>query len=404
VLRSCRGAEIEDLQGRAYLDFHGNCVHQVGFGNPRVIAAIVRQLQELPFCPRRYTNTTSIALARKLAALAPGDLNRVLFAPGGAEAIGMALKLARVATGRYKTISMWDSFHGASIEASSVGGETLFRSNIGPLLPGCEHVPPPDPWHCPWDCRGECRLKCADYIEYVLEKEGDVAAVVSETVRSAPFIPPPDYWRQVRAACDKHGALLILDEIPTGLGRTGKMFACEHYGIVPDMLVLGKALGGGVVPLAALIARDGLNVAADRALGHYTHEKNPVAAATALATLDYIESEGLLAHVGELSNFALTRLREMQSRHALIGDVRGLGLMLGVELVRDRATMARASDEAERVMYECLRRGLNFKVTMGNILQLTPALTITREQMARALDILDASIAVVVASGQGQPH
>jgi len=208
----------------------------------------------------------------------------------------------------------------------------------------------------------------------------------------------------VRAACDRHGALPILDEFPTGLGRTGKMFACEHYGIVPDMLVLGKALGGGVVPLAALIARDGLNVAADRALGHYTHEKNPVAAAAALATLDYIESEGLLAHVQGLSAFALARLREMQSRYELIGDVRGLGLMLGVELVRDRATMARANDEAERVMYECLRRGLNFKVTMGNILQLTPALTITREQMARALDILDASIAVVVASGQGQPH
>lgn len=405
VLRSCRGAEIEDLQGRTYLDFHGNCVHQAGFGNPRVIAAIIRQLQELPFCPRRYTNTTSITLARKLAALAPGDLNRVLFAPGGAEAIGMALKLARVATGRFKTISMWDSFHGGTLEASSVGGESLFRSGLGPLLPGCEHVPPPDPWHCPWDCRGECRLKCADYIEYVLEKEGDVAAVVSETVRSAPFIPPPDYWRRVRAACDKHGALLILDEIPTGLGRTGKMFACEHYGIVPDMLVLGKALGGGVMPLAALIARNSLNVAPDRALGHYTHEKNPVAAAAALATIEYIETEGLLAHVSELSNFALTRLRAMQSRHALIGDVRGLGLMLGVELVRDRTTMARACNEAEWVMYEALRRGLNFKVTMGNILQLTPALTITREQMARALDILEQAVSVVEAGvprGGGQ--
>jgi 4-aminobutyrate aminotransferase len=131
----------------------------------------------------------------------------------------------------------------------------------------------------------------------VSEKEGDVAAVLSETVRSAPFIPPPDYWRRVRMACDKHGALLILDELPTGLGRTGKRFACEHYGIVPDMLVLGKALGGGVMPLAALIARDSLNVAADRALGHYTHQKNPIAAAAALA-----------------------RLRDMQSRHPIIGD------------------------------------------------------------------------------------
>ncbi|MBK9137312.1 MAG: aspartate aminotransferase family protein [Verrucomicrobia bacterium] len=397
VLHSARNAEIEDLQGRAYLDFHGNCVHQVGFGNPRVVAAIIQQLQELPFCPRRYTNTTAIKLARKLASLAPGDLNRVLFAPGGAEAIGMAIQLARVATGRFKTISMWDSFHGATLEASSVGGETLFRSRLGPLLPGCEHVPPPDPWHCPWDCRGECRLKCADYIEYVLEKEGDVAAVISETVRSAPFIPPPDYWRRVRAACDRHGALLILDEIPTGLGRTGRMFACEHYGIVPDMLVLGKGLGGGVMPLAALIARDPLNVAADRALGHYTHEKNPVAAAAALATIEFIQSENVLDHVNELSAYALGRLRETQARHPLIGDVRGLGLMLGVELVRDRATMTRACAEAERVMYECLRRGLSFKVTMGNILQLTPALTITREQLTRALDILEDALRAVEA-------
>ncbi len=397
VLHSARGAEIEDLQGRTYLDFHGNCVHQVGFGNPRVVAAIIQQLRELPFCPRRYTNTTAIKLARKLASLAPGDLNRVLFAPGGAEAIGMAIQLARVATGRFKTISMWDSFHGATLEASSVGGETLFRSRLGPLLPGCEHVPPPDPWHCPWDCRGECRLKCADYIEYVLEKEGDVAAVISETVRSAPFIPPPDYWRRVRAACDRHGALLILDEIPTGLGRTGRMFACEHYGIVPDMLVLGKGLGGGVMPLAALIARDPLNVAADRALGHYTHEKNPVAAAAALATIEFIESENLLGHVNELSDYALGRLREMQTRRPLIGDVRGLGLMLGVELVRDRETMTRACVEAEQVMYECLRRGLSFKVTMGNILQLAPALTITREQLTRALDILEDALRAVEA-------
>jgi 4-aminobutyrate aminotransferase len=395
VLRAARGAGIEDLQGRAYLDFHGNCVHQVGFGHPRVVEAIIRQLRELPFCPRRYTNLPAIRLARKLAALAPGDLNRVLFAPGGAEAIGMAVQLARVATGRYKTISMWDSFHGATLEASSVGGEALFRARLGPLLPGCEHVPPPDPWHCPWDCRGECRLKCADYVEYVLAKEGDVAAVVSETVRSAPFIPPPDYWRRIRAACDRHGALLILDEIPTALGRTGKMFACEHYGIVPDMLVLGKGLGGGVMPLAALLARDSLNVAADRALGHYTHEKNPVAAAAALATLECLESERVLELVNELSAFALARLRQMQARHPLVGDVRGLGLLLGVELVQDRATMAWACDAAEQVMYEALRRGLSFKVTMGNILQLTPALTITREEMARALDILDEALEVV---------
>jgi 4-aminobutyrate aminotransferase len=196
----------------------------------------------------------------------------------------MAIKLARAATGRFKTISMWDSFHGASLDAVSVGGEAIFRNGIGPLLPGCEHVPPPDHRHCPFKCDTACNLSCAEYIEYILEKEGDIAAVIAETIRSTPFIPPKEYWKTVRAACDKHGALLILDEIPHCLGRTGRMFTCEHYDIVPDMLVIGKGLGGGIFPLAALLTKDSLNeVMREKALGHYTHEKNPVACAAGLA-------------------------------------------------------------------------------------------------------------------------
>jgi 4-aminobutyrate aminotransferase len=368
-----------------------------------VIAAIVDQLGALSFCPRRYTNRPAVALAQKLAALAPGDLNKVLFCPGGTGAIGMALKLARVATGRHKTISMWDSFHGASLDAISVGGEEIFRGDAGPLLPGTEHVPPPDPYRCVWDCdrRGGCDLKCADYIGYVLEKEGDVAAVVAETVRSTPVVPHPEFWRRVRAACDRHGTLLILDEIPTALGRTGTMFACEQFDVVPDMLVIGKGLGGGVLPLAALIARERLDVAADRALGHYTHEKNPVACAAALATLRYIEDHDLLARTRELGRHALGRLRALREAHPLIGDVRGAGLLLGVELVSDRSTRARAADEAEAVMYEALSRGLSFKLTMGNIITLAPPLTITRAELDRALDILDASLTAVEGAGGG---
>lgn len=395
ALSACGGAWIEDVQGRRYLDFHGNNVHQVGFAHPRVIAAIKRQLDELSFCTRRYTNAPAIELARRLAELAPGDLNRVLFAPGGTSAIGMAIKLARVATGRHKTISMWDSFHGASLDAISVGGEAVFRRGVGPLLPGCEHVPPPDNRHCPFKCGAACNLSCADYVEYVLEKEGDVAAVIAETVRCTPFIPPIDYWRKIRAACDRHGALLILDEIPTGLGRTGRMFACEHYGIVPDMLVLGKALGGGVFPLAALLARENLNVAAKMALGHYTHEKNPVACAAGLATLDVLAEEGLVDKAKQLGDYALEKLRALACRHPLIGDVRGLGLLMGVELLRNRATLERAIDEADRIMYAALSRGLNFKITMGNILTLTPALTISQAEMDQALAILDEAITEV---------
>lgn len=390
VLEGAAGACITTLAGRELLDFHGNNVHQVGFGNPHVIEAITRQMAELPFCTRRYTNIPAINLARKLAELAPGDLNKVLFAPGGTSAIGMALKLARAVTGRHKTVSMWESFHGASLDAISVGGERVFRSGIGPLLPGCQHAPPPDPRHCPWHCQQTCQLHCADYIEYILEKEGDVAAVVAETVRSTPFVPPPDYWRRVRAACDRHGALLILDEIPTCLGRTGKMFVCEHYGIVPDMLVIGKGLGGGIFPLAALIAREGLDRVGDKSLGHYTHEKNPVACAAALAAIEHIERANLLQHAAEMGRYTMDRLREMQARHPIIGDIRGLGLMIGVELFRNGNPAERATEEAERIMYAALTRGLNFKVTMGNILTLTPAVTITQPEMDRALGILDA--------------
>ena len=397
TMRACGGIYIEDTQGRRYMDFHGNNVHQVGFGNAEVIDAIKRQLDELSFCTRRYTNRTAVDLARKLAEIAPGRLQKSLFCPGGAEAIGIALKLARIATGRHKTISMWDSFHGATLDTISIGGEAVFRQDMGPLLSGTEHVPPADEYRCVFGCasRGGCDLTCARYIEYILEKEGDIAAVVAEPIRSTPYIPKPEYWQAVRRACDRHGALLIFDEIPHALGRTGRMFTFENFGVVPDMVVIGKGLGGGVLPLAAVIARDDLDVAADRALGHYTHEKNPVLCAAALATIDYIEKHALAAHARELGRYTLERLKEMQQRHPLIGDVRGLGLFLGIELVKDRQTRERASDAAEAVMYAALSRGLSFKTTMGNILTLTPALTISREEMDRALDILEQAIGEV---------
>jgi len=391
AIRSCDGIYIEDLQGRRYMDFHGNNVHQVGFANPAVIAAIKNQLDTLPFCTRRYTNRVAVDLARKLAEIAPGTLSKVLLCPGGTIGIGMALKLARVATGRHKTISMWDSFHGASLDAISIGGEAIFRQDMGPLLPGTEHVPPPDEYRCVFGCgdRGGCDLTCARYMEYILEKEGDIAAVIAEPIRSTPYIPRREYWQAIRRACDRYGALLIFDEIPHALGRTGRMFTCENFDVVPDMLVIGKGLGGGIFPLAALIARENLDVAEDRALGHYTHEKSPVACAAALATIEYIEKENLVHHARDLGQYSLKCMREMMDRHPLIGDVRGLGLFLGIELVKDRTTRERATDEAEAVMYSALSKGLSFKLTMGNIITLTPALTIKREEMDKAFTIID---------------
>jgi 4-aminobutyrate aminotransferase len=393
ALVSCDGIWLTDVEGRRIMDFHGNSVHQVGYRHPHVMTAVRAQLDTLPFSPRRFTNEPAIALARKLADLAPDPLGKVLFAPGGALAIGMALKLARVATGRHKTLSLWDSFHGASLDAISIGGEAVFRKGIGPLLPGTEHAPPCDPGACRFGCGGRCNLRCAEYLDYVLGKEEDVGAVVIETVRSTDVqIPPPEYYRIVRDACDRHGALMILDEIPICLGRTGRMFAFEHYDVVPDMIVLGKGLGGAVFPLAALIARRDLDVAADRALGHYTHEKSSVGSAAALATLEVIEREALCERARALGAAALARLRALKARHPLIADVRGIGLLLAVELARDGVPARR---EAEQVMYECLARGLSFKVGQGNVLTLSPPLVIAQIDLDAALDILDAALSAV---------
>ncbi len=398
AVKKAEGIWLEDFAGQRYMDFHGNNVHHIGYGHPRLVAAIKTQLDELSFAPRRFTCEPAVELAERLGALAPGGLSKVLFTTGGSDAVEVALKLARVASGRVKTLSCWVAFHGAGFGAASVGGEQLFRSGkLGPLLPGTEHVPPfgcyRDPLGPQHDGRSphgaECGVACANLVRYVLQKEGDFAALIAEPNRAVPYIPPPGFWRAVRQACDETGTLLIFDEIPTGLGKTGRLFACDHDAVTPDILVLGKALGGGVLPIAATVCRAELDVAGDFALGHYTHEKNPVTARAALTTLDIIADEGLVENAAAVGAWALERLYEMMQRHEIVGDVRGRGFLLGIELVRDRDSKEPASEAAEAVFYAALERGLSFKITMGNVLTLTPPLVTGRADMERALDILD---------------
>jgi 4-aminobutyrate aminotransferase len=378
------------------MDFHGNNVHHVGYSHSRLINAIRRQLDELSFAPRRYTCEPAVELAEKLVEITPGSLSKVLFAPSGSDAVEMALAYARATTGRFKTISFWDSYHGAGFGARSVGGEAMFRSGpIGPLLAGTEHVPPFGDYRNAWGVTEGSADLCAKTIRYVLEKEGDIAAVIAEPIRAVPYVPPAGFWPSVRKACDDFGTLLIFDEIPTGLGKTGKMFACEHDGVVPDMLVLGKSLGGGVLPIAALICRPELDVCGSHAFGHYTHEKNPVTTRAGLTTIQIIEDEHLVANAAHVGKVGLGRLREMMNRHPLIGDVRGRGCLLGVELVLDRDSRAPARDAADAVLYKALSRGLNFKTTMGNVLTLTPPLITTEAQMREAMEIIEESIAQV---------
>lgn len=393
VLSSCSGASIESVSGKKYYDFHGNNVHQIGYSNPKLLENITQQFQSLSFSPRRFTNEPAINFAEKLASLCPGSLNRTLLTPNGSSAVGIALKLARAVTKKFKVVSFWDSFHGASLDAISVGGEAAFREHLGPLLPGIERIPPPVTY------RGIFKNnenKCLEYLEYVFAKEGDIGAFIAETIRNTDVqIPSKHFWKEARSLCDKYGVLLILDEIPIALGRTGKMFAFEHYDIEPDILCLGKGLGGGIFPQAAIITRDEYNVFGSISLGHYTHEKSPIGAIAGLTTIDFIEENNLLDKVQADAIYMESELKRFEVKFPLIGAVRGIGLLWGIELVKDRITKEKAIEEAEKVMYACLKRGLSFKVSAGNVLQLSPALTITRDELNDALRILEESLAKV---------
>jgi 4-aminobutyrate aminotransferase len=392
VLHKCKGSGMTTLSGKYLLDFHGNNVHQIGHGNRYVIEKIIKQLDKLPFSPRRYTNKPAVDLAKKLSDLLPGDLNRSLFAPGGTLAVGMALKLARVVTGKHKVVTLIDSFHGASLDSISVGGEEVFRKYMEPLLPGVTHIPPPDSYRGIFGNSETAQIHYADYLEEVIEKEGNIGAFLAETIRNTDVqIPSAAYWQRIREICDRHGVLLILDEIPIALGRTGDMFAFQHYGIEPDILCLGKGLGGGIIPFAAIVTRDRFNLTQDISIGHYTHEKSPLGSIAALATINFIDKKNILQKVKADSLWMKQELNLLKEQFPLIGDVRGTGLLWGIELVKDPVSKEKAVKEAERIMYECMMNGLSFKISRGNVLQLSPALTINREEMKSAMSILGES-------------
>lgn len=396
TLEAAEGIYIQDSTGKKYMDFHGNNVHQLGYGHPHVIKRVQEQIAKLPFSPRRFTNQTAIECAEKLTQICGGELNRVLFAPGGTSAVGMALKLARHITGNYKVVSLWDSFHGASLDAISVGGEACFRQGMGPLMAGVERIPPAVSYRGALPSPDGSDVHYADYLEYVIEKEGGVGAFIAEAVRNTDVqVPSKAYWKRIREICDKHNVMLIIDDIPNGMGRSGEWFTYQAYDIEPDILCIGKGLGGGLVPIAAMVTKDKYNTAEQISMGHYTHEKSPIGCAAALATMEAIEQGGLLDKAKADSQFMRDKLLEMKAKYPVIGDVRGIGMLWGIELVTDHESKQRAYDEAEAVLYQCLNHGVSFKVSQGNVIQLSPPLIITREQLTEALAIFEEAIAKV---------
>jgi 4-aminobutyrate aminotransferase len=380
ALSKTEGAFIFDMDGKAYLDLHGNGVHNAGFSNPYVIEKVIAQLKNLlAFTPRRYTNNPAIDLAKKLISIAPAALNRVLFCPGGSEAIEMAVMLAKQITGKWKTISFWDSYHGTGFQAAAVGGEEHFSVGNGPMVPGSFHVEFPNYYRNPWGLKNTDDIdeEYLRQIKIILHRHPDMAALIAEPISATPVVPSKHYWNEVQGLCKQYGMFLIFDEIIEGFGRTGKMFASEHY-VTPDVLVLGKTLGGGLMPFAGILTKEEYNVLQHRSIGHFTHEKNPLCCTAGLATIEYIEENNLVENSAKLGDYLMDQLKALGEIYPIVGNVAGKGLHIGVDLVKNKTTKERAIKEAEAIMYDCMQQGVAFKIIEGNIVTMRPSLIITK--------------------------
>ena len=398
AIRTAQGSFVEDHSGRRYLDLHGNNCHHIGYRHPELIAGLIDQLSTLPFNVRGFTNEAFVLLAERLTALWPGRDGRVFLVPGGAGAIELALALARVHTGRHKSISFADSYHGRSLGAIGLTSSKRERSvRLGPLLPGALHVPSFKTLSNSARADDEpdvAARRSLDAIDDQMRRHGDVACVVAEPIGNGGYRPPDWYWPAVRTLCDEHGSLLIFDEIPAGLGKTGMLFNSEHFGVIPDMTVLGKALGGTAMPVAALIADGRLDSSPELNLGYFTHEKNPLMARAGLITLTVIEKESLVERARALGATVLVRLTELQARYpTLVTGVHGEGLMLSLELAGENESSPGSNSLTESIFYRCIEKGviLNY-AGYGAALRLSFPLNVHEVDVDLAIKILDETL------------
>ena len=418
VMARAEGVRYWDVNGKEYLDgLSGIYVASVGHANPRVLEAVRRQMEVLTFAPVMHgTNSVAVQLAQLLADVAPGDLNTVKFECGGSEVTEAAIKMARQyhqRTGnprKFKIISRYMSWHGSTMGSLSASGLKSRRSVNEPLAPGFIHVFPPTCYRCPFGkTYPSCELTCASIIGDVIDMEDadTVAAVIVEPIGHTGGIidPPGDYLPALRELCDRHNVLLIFDEIITGIGRTGNMFAADTFDVVPDILCLGKGLSGGYAPLSALICRDHIGKAfwgdAPENPGFvegHTYEGNPLSAAVGIAVLKEIIERDLLENARQMG----ARLRaglEGLKRHGIVGDIRGKGLFLGVELVRDPATREQFPPDVPigtLIGRHALRSGLINRFD-PHWIALGPPLVVTAEEIDEMVAILDRSFEEVLA-------
>ena len=399
VVDRAEGCVIIDVDGNRFLDLAaGIAVCATGHCHPRVVHAIREQAGRLiHICGSDFYYRPYTELAKRLTALAPGPGPwRAFLTNSGAEAVEAALKLARHTTRRHRFIAFLGAFHGRTLGTVSLtASKPRYRQGFGPLLPEVTHVPYGDCFHCHFHLRyPDCRLACVSFIEdEILTRVApaeDVAALIVEPIlgEGGYIVPPPDWLPALRRLCDRHGILLIADEVQSGMGRTGRMFAVEHVGVVPDILTLAKGIASGM-PVAAMLARAELMTWPKGAHGS-TYGGNPVACAAALETIALLE-EGLMAHAARLGAEMRTQLGALAARHPMLVDVRGLGLMIGLEF----ATPAQAAGVAE----ECFRRGVIVLECGDKAIRLSPPLVLTPKQAEVALDILEQAITAVERAG-----
>jgi 4-aminobutyrate aminotransferase len=391
------GAMIEDVDGNRFLDFNaGIAVASTGHCHPKVVEAIEEQSKRLiHMSGTDFYYENMVELAEKLAAIAPGGgAHRVYFGNSGAEATEAAMKLARYHTGRDKFIAFTGSFHGRTMGALSLtGSKVVQRKGFGPLVPGVYHAHFPDPYRRPEGISAEqYGVNCARFIEEELFRTilpaEEVAGIVVEPIQGEGgyLVPPKSFLHELRQLADRYGILLIFDEVQSGMGRTGKMWAAEHFDVAPDIFTSAKGIASGL-PLSAMIARADVM---DWGPGAHasTFGGNPVAVAAALATIELLESE-LIANAAKIGGHLLDRMRDWPRRFRIVGDVRGLGLMIGFELVRDQHSKERAPELRDRIQELAFERGLLVLGAGRNAIRLCPPLVITRDQADFAIDTLE---------------
>jgi 4-aminobutyrate aminotransferase len=392
VIDRASGAQVWDENGREYLDcFSGISVVNAGHNNPKVIGAAKAQMEKLIHCASYLYHAKPVAdLAEKIAEIAPQGLTKTFFGNGGAEAIEGAMKLARLYTGKHEFIALHASFHGRSWGALSITGNQGRKKRGGPYAPGISFAPAPYAYRSIFsDDPEKWARHCAKCLDDVIrfETSGDVAAFIAEPVmgEGGIIVPPQNYFREIKKVLDQHGILFIADEVQSGFCRTGKMFAIEHYGVIPDILVTAKGIADGF-PLSAFTTRPEIAAAYKPGDHLSTFGGNPVSCAASLANIQFMQEEGLAARAEQTGEYAMRKLRDLQKQNPMIGEVRGLGLMIGVELVRDEK-LTPAGAEAEAVRDALLKQGVIVGVggVYGNVVRFQPPLIVTKEQIDRAM-------------------